>query len=188
MSGDSSSSKSLLWMMVALFAGLGILLGGGLFLAGRVMRSLGISASTSRETVHTRTGSYRLERENQIGPVMPVYPTASLVLPGEEAVREAAKEESENRSASVYHTTDAREYVDEWYQKHLNPEFTRRDSGTPGPPEALVAAHLPAEDIAFFAQRGNMVRIVALSFDAGGTKISLIRVDQPAVQPVSATP
>ena len=179
MSGDSSSSKSLMWMMAALFAGLGVLLGGGLFLAGRVMRSMGISASASRETIRTPAGSYRLEKENQIGPVMPVYPSALLVLPGEEAAAQAVKEESASHSVAVYHTTDAREFVDEWYQKHLNPEFTRRDVGPQPLLELLKTGHIAESDISFLAQRGKQVRIVALTLDTGGTKISLIRFDQP---------
>jgi hypothetical protein len=65
--------------------------------------------------------------------------------------------------------------VDEWYSKHLSPEFTRRDGGQKPVPAIFDDARVSDSDIAFMAEREQMIRIVALSTDSGGTKISLIR-------------
>ena len=72
-SPNSSSSKSLMWMMVGLFAGMGVLLFGGLFMAGRVVRSVGLSAAiASRDKIRTPGGDLRLWKEDQMGPALPV--------------------------------------------------------------------------------------------------------------------
>ena len=65
--------------------------------------------------------------------------------------------------------------MDEWYSKHLSPEFTRHDAGDRPVPAIFTDTRVPDSDIAFVAEREQMIRIVALSLDSGGTKISLIR-------------
>ena len=84
-SGESSSSKSLMFMTIAVFFGLSCLLGGGLFLANRVVRSIGLVAATSRDTIRTPAGSFRIEKQNDVGPGLPVYPNTEMVLPTEKA-------------------------------------------------------------------------------------------------------
>ena len=183
-SGNSSSSKSLMWMMIGLFIGLAMLLAGGLFLASRVVRSMGLSAASARDTVRTKGGSFRLEKETDVGPGLPVYPRSSLVVPDDDSAAAAIKQAQNGIQTSTYHTTDTRDFVDEWYSKHLSPEFTRRDAGDKQVPAILSDARVSDSDIAFVAEREQMVRIVALSLDSGGTKISLIRFSKAS--PASA--
>jgi hypothetical protein len=177
--GNSSTSKSLMWMMIALFAGLAVLLGGGMLLAKRVLRSMGLAAAGSKDTVHTPIGSFRLEKEAQVGPGLPLYPRASLIVPGENDAANAVKEAQSGLEVSTYHTNDVREFVDSWYQSHLSPEYTRHDAEDRPLPEEFRIAHVPDDDIAFVAKREQMLRIVALSADSGGTKISLIKYNKP---------
>lgn len=181
-SGNSSTSKSLMWMMIGLFTGLAILLAGGLFLASRVVRSMGLSASSARDTVRTPGGSFRMEKETDIGPGLPLYPRSSLVVPDDDAAAAAIKQAQNGIQTSTYHTTDARNFVDEWYSKHLSPEFTRRDAGDRPVPAIFTDSRVSDNDIAFVAEREQMIRIVALSLDSGGTKISLIRFSKAAAQ------
>jgi hypothetical protein len=183
-SGNSSSSKSLMWMMIGLFIGLAVLLAGGLFLASRVVRSMGLSAASARDTVRTRGGSFRLEKETDVGPGLPLYPRSSLVVPDDDSAGAAIKQAQNGIQTSTYHTTDTRDFVDEWYSKHLSPEFTRRDAGDKTVPAIFNDARVSDSDIAFVAEREQMVRIVALSLDSGGTKISLIRFSKSS--PASA--
>jgi len=179
-SGNASASKSLMWMMIALFTGLGILLAGGLFVAGRAVRSMGLSAASAKDTVRTPGGTFRLEKEGAVGPGLPVYPRSSLIVPDDEAAMAAIKQVQNGFNTSTYHTTDSRDSVDSWYSKHLSPEFTRHDAGEKPAPEIFGDARVSGDDIAFMAEREQMVRIVALSFDSGGTKISLIRFEKPS--------
>ena len=183
-SGNSSSSKSLMWMMIGLFIGLAVLLAGGLFLASRVVRSMGLSAASARDTVRTPGGSFRLEKETEVGPGLPVYPRSSLVVPDDDSAAAAIKQAQNGIQTSTYHTTDTRDFVDEWYSKHLSPEFTRRDAGDKQAPAIFGDAHVSDSDITFVAEREQMVRIVALSLDSGGTKISLVRFSRSS--PASA--
>jgi len=178
--GDSSSSKSLLWMMIALFSGIGVLLGGGMFLASRVVRTLGLSATTDRDTLKVPGGALRLQKESQMGPGLPAYPGATLVLPNEESTKETLKQAQGGMSTVTYHTADSRAVVDNWYTSHLGPEFTRHDAGENPLPEIFHDTRVSDSDIAFVAERKTQVRIVALSLDSEGTKISLIRFDRPA--------
>jgi hypothetical protein len=188
-SGNSSSSKSLMWMMIGLFVGLAVLLAAGLFLASRVVRSLGLTAASAKDTVRTPGGSFRLEKETEVGPGLPVYPRASLVVPGDDEATAAIKQAQNGIQTSTYHTTDVRDFVDEWYGKHLSPEFTRRDAGAKPVPAIFNDTSVSDSDITFVAERDQMVRVVALSLDSGGTKISLIRFSKPASgQAQSSTP
>jgi hypothetical protein len=187
-SGNSSSSKSLMWMMIGLFVGLAILLAGGLFLASRVVRSLGLSAASAKDTVRTPGGSFRLEKETEVGPGLPVYPRSSLVVPDDDTAAAAIKQAQNGIQISTYHTTDMRDFVDEWYGKHLSPEFARRDAGAKPVPAIFGDANVADNDIAFVAERDQMVRIVALSLDSGGTKISLIRFSKSAPAAQSQSP
>jgi len=183
-SGNSSSSKSLMWMMIGLFTGLALLLAGGLFLASRVVRSMGLSAASARDTVRTKGGSFRLEKETEVGPGLPLYPRSSLVVPDDDAAAAAIKQALNGIQTSTYHTTDNRDFVDEWYSKHLSPEFTRRNAGDKPAPAIFNDAQVSDGDITFVAEREQMVRIVALSLDSGGTRISLIRFSKAS--PASA--
>lgn len=167
-------------MMIALFCGLAVLLGCALFVAGRAVRSMGLSAASSLNAIKTPNGGFRVQKEAQVGPSLPVYPRASLVVPGDDAAAEALKQAKQGIETSVYHTSDDRNYVDNWYKEHLSPEFARHDGGEAPAPEILADAKVSEHDIAFAAQREQMVRIVVLSQDAGGTRISLVRFDRSA--------
>lgn len=193
-SGNSSSSKSLLWMMIGLFTGLAILMAGGLFVASRVVRSMGLTAASAKDTVRTPGGNFRMEKETEVGPGLPVYPRSSLIVPDDETAMAAVKEAQHGIEIASYHTTDVRDFVDNWYKGHLSPEFTRHDAGDKALLSTFRDAHVSDEDIVFVAERNQMVRVVALSLDSGGTKISLIRFRKPgtaaspAESPVAAEP
>ena len=180
--GNSSSSKSLMWMMIALFVGLGAMLGGGLFLANRMVGSFGLATASSKDTIRTPNGNFRLEKQNEAGPTLPVYPNATLVLPNEKTAALAMQERKQGITAVTYQTRDTRDSVDIWYSKNLGPEFARHDAGDKPLPEIFRDTHVSDSDIAYLAERGRQVRIVALTLDATGTSISLLRFDKASGQ------
>jgi hypothetical protein len=194
-SGNSSSSKSLMWMMIALFVGIAVLLGSGLFVASRAVRSIGLSAASARDAIKTPGGTFRLEKETQVGPGLPVYPRSSLIVPDDSAAAEAIKDAQKGINVSSYHSSDDRVFLDDWYAKHLSPEFTRHDAGDKSASALYSDVNVSESDITFVAERDQMVRLVALSSDSGGTKISLIRfskgtsdADHPSTSPTATTP
>jgi hypothetical protein len=110
-----------------------------------------------------------------VGPGLPVYPAATLVLPGSEAAHLPLNDDQPQVIASTYHTNSSREYVAIWYLEHLSPEFARQDSGPKKLPEAFRDSHISDDEIAFVGARGDQVRLVSLSMEDTGTKITLLR-------------
>jgi len=185
---DSSgpSSKSLLFMMVAITCGFCVLLDAGFLMASRVIGALGLRAGSDKTTVRTPLGEFRVEKAREVGPGLPVYPAATLVLPGG-PVHLPSNDDQPQVVSSIYHTNSSREYVANWYGEHLSPEFRREDNGPKQLPDAFHDAHISDEDIAFVGERGDQVRVVALAIDEMGTKITLLRsYTKPPPQP--ATP
>jgi len=174
-SGEGPSSKSLLFMMVAMTCGFCVLLGGGLLMTSRVIKALSLRTSSDKTTVRTPLGEFRLENAKDVGPGLPVYPAATLVLPGSSAAHLPLNDDQPQVIASTYHTNSSREYVAIWYLEHLSPEFARQDSGPKKLPEAFRDSRISDDDIAFVGARGDQVRLVSLSMEDTGTKITLLR-------------
>jgi hypothetical protein len=173
--GESSSSKSLFFMMAAMFCGFAILLSAGLLMTSRVIHALQLRSEGDKTIVHTPLGDYRVEKAQEVGPGLPVYPQASLVLPGGAPVRVPAKANQPQVVTSTYHTNSSREYVANWYLGHLSPEFVRQDPGPKNLPEVFEESSVTDSDIIFVGERGDQVRLVCLTTDDMGTKISLLR-------------
>jgi hypothetical protein len=178
-SGGAPSSKSLLFMMIAMTCGFCILLGGGLLMASRVINALGLRASSDKGTVHSPLGDYRLEKASAVGPGLPVYPQSTLVLPGAEAAHVPAANDQPQVVSSTYHSNASREFVVNWYLEHLSPEFARQDSGTKNLPAAFQYSRISDDDVTFLGERGDQVRLVALAQEDTGTKITLLRFSKP---------
>src|SRR3984893_2690850 len=189
-SGGSSSSKSLLFMMIAMTCGFCILLGGALLMTSRVINALGLRASGDKTTVRTPLGEFRVEKAREVGPGLPVYPAATLVLPGSAAAHLPLHDARPQVIASTSHTNSSRDYVANWYLEHLSPEFARQDSGPKKLPEAFRDSRISDDDIAFVGERGDQVRAVSLATEDTGTKIPLLRsfTKPPAPAPTPPSP
>jgi hypothetical protein len=185
---NSSSSKSLMWMTLALFGGFGVMLGGGLFIAKRLAQTMGLAAATgTKDTVRTPIGAFRMEKEDQVGPGLPVYPRASLEVPDDVATGKALTDSKNGVAVVTYQTADSREFVESWYMKHLSPEFLRHEGAEKTFPEAFRNVSIDAGDIAFLAVRNNNARAVTLTQESTGTRISLIQTSSPAVPANTST-
>ena len=189
-SSGGPSSQSLLFMMIAMTIGFCVLLGGVVLMASRVINALGLRAGSDKTTVRTPLGEFRVEKAREVGPGLPVYPAATLVIPGSAAVHLPLDDDRPQVIASTYHTNSSREYVANWYLEHLSPEFARQDSGPKKLPEAFRNSHISDDDIAFVGERGDQVRAVSLSTEDTGTKITLLRsfTKPPAPAPAPPSP
>src|SRR4030081_2597684 len=175
-SAGGPSSKSLLFMMIAMTCGFCILLGAGLLMASRVISALGLRAGSDKTTVRTPLGEFRVEKAKEVGPGLPVYPAATLVLPGSAGAAHVPLDDDQPQViASTYHTNTSREFVASWYLEHLSQEFARQDSCPKNLPEAFRNSHISDDDIAFVGGRGDQVRAVSLATEDSGTKITLLR-------------
>jgi hypothetical protein len=184
-SSGPSSSKSLMWMTAALFGGMAVLLGGGLFVAGRVVRSVGLGASAGPNTMKTPGGGFKLEREKEVGPGIPMYPHSALIVPGESDAMKAAQDANHNITRVIYHSGDPRTMVDQWYQDHLSNVFERHDTGQLPMPDVFRDARVSGDDITFLAEKNSHTRIIALTAEGEGTIITLIRIDTPTPEDAS---
>jgi len=187
-SGGGPSSQNLLFMMIAMTIGFCVLLGGGLLMASRVISAMGLRAGSDKATVRTPLGDFRFEKAKEVGPGLPVYPAASLVLPGSANAHLPANDDQPQVIASTYYTNSSREYVATWYLEHLSPEFVRQDPGPKKLPDVLHDSRISDEDIAFVGERNDQVRLVVLSVDDMGTKITLLRSFTKPPAPPPAEP
>ncbi|HUE56490.1 MAG TPA: hypothetical protein VMO76_11695 [Candidatus Udaeobacter sp.] len=185
-SSGAPSSKSLLFMMIAMTCGFSVLLGGGLVMASRVIHAMQLRTAGDKSTVRTPLGDFRFEKAKQVGPGLPVYPQSDLVLPGADSSHVSLNDDAAQVLSSTYHTSASREFVVNWYMEHLSPEFTRQDSGPKKLPEVFHNSHITDDDIAFLGERGDQVRVVSLSTDDTGTKITLLRAANQASTPAAS--
>jgi hypothetical protein len=174
-SAGNSSSNSLFWMMLAAGSVFFVLLGGGIFVSSRVLSSMGTPAGAGTLTAHTPTGDFRVEKLNDIGPGLPLYPRAVLLLPGTNAGEPLLKGPHAQVQTTTYYSEDTRDLVDSWYIQHLGAEFVRHRVGDPQAPDELNELPVPADSIAFAGRRGEQVRIVSLTSNSTGTRIVLLR-------------
>ncbi len=184
-SGGAPSSKSLLFMMIAMTCGFCVLLAGGIVMASRVIQAMQLRSGSDKTTVRTPLGDFRIEKAKQVGPGLPVYPQSDLVLPGADSSHVSLNDDAAQVLSSTYHANASREFVVNWYMEHLSPEFARQDSGPKKLPEVFSNSHITDDDIAFVGERGDQVRVVALSADDTGTKITLLRSASQSSTPAS---
>ena len=183
-SGESSSSKSLFFMMAAMFCGFAILLSAGLLMTSRVIHALQLNSESDKSIVRTPLGDYRVEKAQDVGPGLPVYPQATLVLPSGGPIHPPANVNQPQVVTSTYHTNSTREYVATWYLGHLSPEFVRQDPGPKTLPQAFQESPIAEADVIFVGERGDQVRLVCLTTEDLGTKITLLRsAKQPSQAP-----
>src|ERR1700731_4189919 len=162
-------------MMIGMTGGFCILLGGALLMTSRVINALGLRAGSDKTTVRTPLGEFRVEKAREVGPGLPVYPAATLVLPGTAAAHLQLDDDRPQVLASTYHSNASREYVASWFLEDVSPEFARQESGPKKLPEALRDSRISDDDIAFVGERGDQVRAVSLAAENTGTKITLLR-------------
>ena len=177
-----NSTRSRFWMTAALASGMVFLIGGAIFMISRVGHALQMPAGGDELTLRTPTGDWRVERPNEVGPGLPVYPDAKLVLPDQRSRPAAPKNNQAPAQTATYYTNDPGEFVDDWYMKHLGSEFVRSDSAARAIPGAPSDLQISSTDVTFVGERGDQVRIVKIAQDSTGAKIMLARYTKREVQ------
>jgi hypothetical protein len=172
--GDSSSS-SLSWIMVAAICAMALLFGAGILVSARVFSSMAAPKGGSSLTVHTRTADLRLEKPSEVGPGLPLYPHASLLLSGTNTGAVLPHAKHADSQLTNYYTEDVPPLVDSWYLQHLGSEFVRHTVGEAQAPRELDEVSASSDSISFLGKRGDQVRVVTLTSNSAGTIITLLR-------------
>lgn len=181
-STEGNSSNSLFWMTVAFVCAMGILFGTGILVSSQVLSSMARPAGADNLTMHTPAADLRMEKRNEIGPGLPVYPHAALLLAGANTGEALPHAKHPQSQITTYYTDDVPQLVESWYLQHLGSEFVRHTVGEPQAPPELDEVAVPIDSIAFLGQRGDQIRLVTLTSNANGTRIILVRLAKPQAE------
>jgi hypothetical protein len=173
--GENSSSTSLPWITLAAICAMGILFGAGILVSSRVLSSMTPPPGPHNLTVHTPVADLRIEKRNEVGPGLPLYPHAALLVAGTSTSEALPTAKHPRSELTTYYTDDVPPLVDSWYLQHLGSEFVRHQVGEPGAPPELDEVRATTDSIAFLGQRGDQVRIVTLASNSTGTSITFVR-------------
>ena len=131
-STQGSSSSSLSWTMVAAVCAMAVLFGAGVLASSRVLSSMVRPSGSDNLTVHTRAADLRLEKPNEIGPGLPLYPHAALLLSETNTGEPLPHAKHAQSQMTTYYTGDVPPLVDSWYLQHLSGEFVRQANENKG--------------------------------------------------------
>jgi hypothetical protein len=139
-------------------------------------------AGADNLTAHTPKADLRLEKPNEIGPGLPLYPHSALILSETNAGEALPHAKHAQTQMTTYYTGDVPPLVDSWYLQHLSGEFIRYTVGRPTAPPELDEISPPVDSIAFLGKRGDQVRMVTLASNDAGTRITLVRFMKPQAE------
>jgi hypothetical protein len=77
-----------------------------------------------------------------------------------------------------YSTSDDLDEVSEWYKQRLGPGYKREDRGTAKRSDQVSSN----ADVAYVYEKGDNVRVVALTKKSDGIEIELVRIGKKEVQ------
>ena len=178
-----SSSSSISWMMAAVVGAMLVLFGAGIVVTSRVFSSMVNPPGGNTLTMHTPRADLRVEKPNETGPGLPLYPRAVLLVLGANFGQAMPRAKHAQSQMTTYYTEDVPPLVESWYLQHLSAEFARHTIGESQGPAELDEIPAPVDSVAFLGMRGDQVRMVTLTSASTGTRITLVRFANPPAEP-----
>lgn len=173
------SGEWLWWVLGFAGAALILLIVGGLAIARLVVKNVRVAHKGQQVEVATPVGDFSVTSTPAKDVGLPVYPGATPVEPGKNVELGLPEEEGVGIAAAKYCSTDPLGRVDAWYRGHLGPEF-RRETGDKN---GNIRVHgIMTEGVAYVAEKGDDVRVVAMSKKLGGIEIALLRIGKRMAQ------
>jgi hypothetical protein len=173
-------SADWLWWILG-FAGAAVILCivGGLAIARLVVKNVRVGHKEQQVEVSTPVGDFSVTSTPVKDVGLPVYPGATPVESGKNVELGFPEEEGVGIAAVKYCSSDPLGKVDAWYREHLGPEF-RRETGDKN---GKIRVHgIATEGVAYVAEKGDGVRVVAMSKKLAGIEIALLRIGKRMAQ------
>ncbi len=169
-----------LWWILG-FAGAAVILFivGGLLIAGLIVRNVRVGHKEQRVEVRTPVGDFSVASTPAKDVGLPVYPGAMPVESGKNVELGLPDEQGIGIAAAKYRSSDPVDKVDAWYRAHLGPGF-RRETGDKN---GNIRVHgIMTEGVAYVAEKGDDVRVVAISNKSGEVELALLRIGKRVAQ------
>ena len=179
-----SNNRALLWVLGTVVALVALLVGGGLYIASRIVRNVTVGPNGNVQ-VSTPAGEISVNKTTADTTGLPVYPGASLQPYQGAQVQFAPSREAQGGlgvNVATYLTSASLNQVAGWYRKNLDPSFKERHGTRLGfTDDGIVEMGHPS--IAFVSKDDHdRSRIVALESKGDQTKIALVRVGKQEPQ------
>lgn len=170
----------ILWLL-GIVGGLFVLLVlGGLFIAGSMIKSVRVDDVRREVAVSTPAGDLTVQK-TRVGNIgLPVYPGATPLESGANLQFTTPGDDRVGISAAHYLSSDSLDKVDAWYRARLGPEFERDDKSAG---KGKIRVHgVVTGGIAYVSDRDDLVRFVAISKKWNGVEIALGRIGKQETQ------
>ena len=174
-------NDAVVWILAIVGGGFVVLVLGSLLLASVFIRHVHVSGAGKQVEIETPAGALRLNGDQLHATGLPVYPGAKrgesegsggveLSAPGGAGLGIAAEK---------YKTPADLDEVSSWYAQKLGPDYQREDRGSGTRHREHVSSDA---DIAYTYEKGDNVRVVALTKKSDGVEIELVRIGTKEVQ------
>lgn len=174
-------NDAVVWILAIVGGGFVVLVLGGLLLASLFIRRVHVSDTGKQVEIETPAGALRVNGDQLHATGLPVYPGAKR----SESEGSAGVELSAPGGAGLgiatekYKTPTDLDEVASWYAQKLGPGYQREDHGS----GARHREHVSSDaDIAYTYEKGDNVRVVALTKKSDGVEIELVRIGTKEVQ------
>lgn len=172
-------NRAVWWVLGVTIALLLLVIGGGLYVASRVVRGITVQGPNQMQ-IRTLAGNISIDKTSGNYTGLPVYPGAVRHREGAQIQMDPLHRDGGfGLSAAKYFTSAPLQTVARWYRHQLNPGFQERQGNSMI--EDMGVVHVSHADLAFISQQENRLRIVALGRVDGRTKIALVNMgkEQP---------
>ena len=173
------SNNAVLWILAIVGGGFVILVIGGLLIAGMFIKHVHVNGSGQRVEIETPAGSLSVNGDQLHATSLPVYPGAKQVK-SQGANLEFSGDSGAGMGISTekYNTPDDLDVVSAWYQQRLGAGYRREEKGSGNHRD-----HVSSDaDVAYVYEKGDNVRVVALTRKSDGVEIALVRIGKKEVQ------
>jgi hypothetical protein len=172
-------NDAVLWILAIVAGGFVVLVLGGLLVASMFIHRIHVSDTGKQVEIETPAGALRVNNDRLHPTGLPVYPDAKRIESEGSGVELSAPGGAGLAIATEkYMASDDLDKISDWYQQKLGPGYQREEHGS-----ATHRQHVNSDaDVAYIYEKGDNVRVVALTKKSDGIEIELLRIGKKEVQ------